>query len=114
MVADIFVPFYVVYCNLRIHYYPLKDLFGAYGIEICHFMNFAEILAVLVAQFHSFFLTSFRYICLFHDDVMTKFNVGPKLLGQLKVSLYYKELFESSIRVNTRFKNTFFQRDTLW
>lgn len=82
---DIFIPFYLGFTVMRTIYYPLKDLFGE---TFCHIFAFTEMSAVMTAQFHSFFLTLFRYICLFHEDVLIKRNILPKV-KQLQQMLFF-------------------------
>ena len=76
IIADILSPFFLIFLYLRTKYYPLKDTFGEY---FCHFFNYLLPIGAFAGQFHSFFLTSFRYICLFHDDFLIKYNISPKV-----------------------------------
>ena len=71
---------YLIVLGIRTTYYPMKDLFGE---GFCHFFNFIEGYGAFIGQFHSFFLTTFRYICLFHTDDMMKHEITPKVNFQL-------------------------------
>ena len=79
IIADTISPFYIIFLFLRTSFYPLKDLFGDYGEGMCHFYDYLLVIGAFAGQFHSFFLTAFRYICLFHDDFMLRYNIQPKV-----------------------------------
>ena len=57
-------------------HYPLKDVFGR---GFCYFCSYLEPYGFYVGQFHSFFTTVFRYICLFHSEEMLKHDITPKV-----------------------------------
>ena len=65
-------------------YYPLKDLFGELGEAFCHFFAFLEIYGAFVGQFHSFFMTVYRYICLFHSDELLQNDITPKVIDEIQ------------------------------
>ena len=65
-------------------YYPLKDLFGELGEAFCHFFAFLEIDGAFVGQFHSFFMTVYRYICLFHSDELLQNDITPKVIDMIQ------------------------------
>ena len=76
IIADIISPFYIIFLFLRTSYYPLKDLLGE---GMCYFYDYLLVIGAFAGQFHSFYLTAFRYICLFHDDFMLRYNIRPKV-----------------------------------
>ena len=71
---------------MRAMYYPLKDLFGELGEAFCHLFAFLEIYGAFVGQFHSFFMTVYRYICLFHSDELLQNDITPKVIDMIQFS----------------------------
>ena len=67
---------YLVFLGLKTIHYPMKDLVGG---RFCHFFSFLEPYGAFVGQFHSFFMTVFRYVCLFHSEKMLRHNISPKV-----------------------------------
>ena len=61
---------------LRATFYPLNAIFGDI---YCYLCNFLEPWAAFMGQFHSFFLTLFRYICLFHEEWLFVHRITPKV-----------------------------------
>ena len=67
---------YLVFLGMKTIHYPMKDLVGG---RFCHFFSFLEPYGAFVGQFHSFFMTVFRYVCLFHSEKMLRHNISPKV-----------------------------------
>ena len=99
IIADTISPFYIIFLFLRTSYYPLKDLFGDYGEGMCHFYDYLLVIGAFAGQFHSFFLTAFRYICLFHDDFMLRYNIQPKVRYLIVNLSFLKSLFKTTVIV---------------
>ena len=67
---------YLALIVLRTLYYPMKDLFGP---DFCYILSWGEVSVILVAQFHTFFVTLYRFICIFYDDEIFQLNLSPKV-----------------------------------
>lgn len=74
----IFVPVELSVKILRTLYYPLTDLIGN---ELCYIITWTEIHATMYAQMHTFFVTCFRYVCLFHENIF--FPLTPRSFGRI-------------------------------
>ena len=76
------MPFYAILMISKSLYYPIKDLFGE---PTCYITTYVELFLLYLAQFQTFFITLYRYICLFHDDMLLHFNIHPKSLAKIMV-----------------------------
>ena len=56
--------------------YPLKDYIGDTG---CYILIYSRDIENFIIQLHSFFMATFRYVCLFHDNLLQKFNLSPNV-----------------------------------
>ena len=56
--------------------YPLKDVTGS---SFCHIQTFLDLSSSNYAVFLSFFVTVFRYICLFQKEKLLKWRLNPKV-----------------------------------
>ena len=61
-----------VYYVLEHWNYPLKNILGELG---CHISNLLRQTGSLQIQFHSFIMATTRYIFLFHDNLLLRFNL---------------------------------------
>ena len=61
-----------VYYVVSYWHYPLKNILGDTG---CHIANILRETGTLQIQLHSFIMATTRYIFLFHDDVLLRFNL---------------------------------------
>ena len=61
-----------VYSILGYWNYPLTNILGDTG---CHIANLLRVTGGLEAQFHSFIMATTRYIFLFHDNLLQRFNL---------------------------------------
>ena len=104
-INDIIVPYlrminiqfamYAPLLILRTLYYPLKDILGSF---LCHYINYAEIFTMFLSQYQTFFITLFRYICLFHDTTLLKLDIGgPKTVAQITVYSLFIVSFLTSL-----------------
>ncbi len=78
---------------MKTFHYPLADIFGT---NFCFAYTFAEMVAAFISQFHTFFLTLFRFICLFRENWLLTFNITPR------VSRYLPRF---SVQNSTKFSN---------
>ena len=67
---------YSFYLSLVYWVYPFKDYIGDAG---CYIFIYARVIGNFIIQLHSFFLATFRYVCLFHDNFLLKFNLSPNV-----------------------------------
>ena len=65
-----------VYYVLEHWNYPLKNILGELG---CHIANLLRQTGSLQIQFHSFIMATTRYIFLFHDNLLLRFNLTTKV-----------------------------------
>ena len=98
---------YLIFLGLRAVHYPLKDFFGE---TFCHLFSFLEIYGTFVGQFHSFFMTVYRYVCLFHSDGMMKHNITPKVIkssrsNKLQISFMQIQLLFARIHSKMYFRS---------
>ena len=56
--------------------YPLNDFVGDVG---CYMLVYARNIGLAIIQVHSFYVVLFRYICLFHLDLLQRFNISSKV-----------------------------------
>ena len=79
---------------LRSLYYPIQDIFGSY---LCYYINHMEVFIMFLSQCQSFFITIFRYICLFHSQSLINLELTPKTLAKITVNcLFIVSLLTSS------------------
>ena len=65
---------YTLYLTMVYWVYPLKDYLGETG---CYLVIYLRDIGTFAIQLQSFFMALFRYICLFHDNFLQKFNLSP-------------------------------------
>lgn len=70
--------------TIKTLYYPMADLTGSW---FCHAKQYITLGANIHFNCHTFFLTLFRYICIFHDEKILKWDLTPKLIGRLIIGL---------------------------
>ena len=61
-----------VYSILGYWNYPLANILGDTG---CHIANLLRLTGALETQLHSFIMSTTRYILLFHDNLLLRFNL---------------------------------------
>ena len=74
-------PPYSLYLSLVYWIYPLNDYIGDTG---CYLIIYGRDIGLWTCQLHSFFVATFRYVCLFHDKLLQKFDLSPKVSYNLK------------------------------
>ena len=75
MLTTFMVP-YSLYLTSVYWVYPLKDYIGN---TICYMLIYGRDIGIFIIQLHSFFMAIFRYVCIFHDDLLLKFNLSPNV-----------------------------------
>ena len=73
-----------VYYVLEHWNYPLKNILGELG---CHIVNLLRQTGSLQIQFHSFIMATTRYIFLFHDNLLQRYNLTTNV-SAIKYSLH--------------------------
>ena len=61
-----------VYYVVSYWHYPLKNILGDTG---CHIANILRETGTLQIQLHSFIMATTRYIFLFHENLLLRFNL---------------------------------------
>ena len=65
-----------IYTILDFWVYPLNDFVGDIG---CYTLAYARNIGLGIIQVHSFYVVLFRYICLFHLDLLQRFSISSKV-----------------------------------
>ena len=65
-----------VYSILGYWNYPLMNIFGDTG---CHIANLLRGTGALETQLHSFIMSTTRYVFLFHDNLLLRFNLSTNV-----------------------------------
>ena len=79
---------------LRSLYYPIKDIFGN---SLCYYTSHSEVFTMFLSQYQSFFITLFRYICLFQNQLVVNLDLKPRNLAQITVfCLFFISILTSS------------------
>ena len=88
VLGDVIIPIYLIALMFKSCYYPIKDIIGEFN---CHVMFLLEIFFVSLSQCHTFYVTLFRYICIFHDERIRKLNLNPRVCSTVLIA-GFKEL----------------------
>ena len=67
---------YSFYTILDFWVYPLNDFVGDIG---CYMLVYARNIGLGIIQVHSFYVVLFRYMCLFHLDLLQRFSISSKV-----------------------------------
>ena len=70
---------YSVYTILDFWVYPLNNFVGDIG---CYMLAYVRNIGLGIIQIHSFCVVLFRYTCLFHLDLLQRFNLSSKVSVQ--------------------------------
>ena len=65
-----------VYTILDFWVYPLNDFVGDIA---CYIFNYTRNIAFTIIQMHSFFVALFRYMCLFHVNLLLSFSLSSNV-----------------------------------
>ena len=71
---SIFMGPFLLYLSLVYWIYPMRDYIGDTG---CYMFVYGRNIGLFIMQLQSFFVATFRYGCLFHDDFLLTFNLSP-------------------------------------
>ena len=52
----------------------MRDYIGDTG---CYMLIYSRNIGFFIMELQSFFVATFRYVCLFHDNFLFKFNLSP-------------------------------------
>ena len=63
-------------------YYPISDFTGT---NFCYFVTYTYHWVGIYGQALTFFMTVFRYICLYHEEKLLRWNIKPKV----SLSMYF-------------------------
>ena len=94
---------YLIYFSMSNWIYPLKDYIGETG---CYLMNIFRATHLFEVQLQSFFISLFRFVCLFHGGLLQKINLSPNVRNNHPIHLSLS--FEKSkipVRQNRTCKN---------
>lgn len=76
VIFNIMTPLKLMSLIGKAYYYPLKDITGPF---LCYADTYLDLWSSMYAHFLTFFVSLFRYICLFHDDELIKRNISPRV-----------------------------------
>ena len=84
-----------LYLSLDYWVYPLRDYIGDTG---CYMFIYCRNIELFNMQLQSFFVTTFRYVCLFHEKFLLKFNLSPDVsrVHDVKVLKFTHSIFWKS------------------
>ena len=69
----------------------MKNILGQSG---CYIFIYWQTIGAFVIQLQSFFMATFRYICLFHKDFLLRFRLSPTVsIMAIRVVEFLKSLF---------------------
>ena len=74
---DIVMPPYVAAYMLKSCYYPIKDIIGEF---FCHVVHVTEVYSAITQQCHTFFVTLFRYICIYHEVKIMELKITARVI----------------------------------
>ena len=74
---------YLIYFSMSNWIYPLKDYIGETG---CYLMNIFRAIHLYEVQLQSFFISLFRFVCLFHSGLLQK--ISPNVREKHSIHLY--------------------------
>ena len=76
VVLSSFMGPYLLHYIIIFWIYPMKAYTGNFS---CHLMVYLRNLGVMVVQLQSFFMATFRYICLHHQNFLLKYKISPSV-----------------------------------
>ena len=82
---------YLIYFSMSNWIYPLADYIGETG---CYLMNIFRAIHLYEVQLQSFFISLFRFVCLFHGGLLQKIKLSPNVRDKRPIHLYL--IFEKS------------------
>mgnify|MGYP007023185112 CR=1 FL=1 len=76
IIFNLTTPIFVATLIAMTVYYPISDWIGSY---FCYFYIYGFLWVTIYGQSLSFFITVFRYICLYHEDKLSFWQITPKV-----------------------------------
>ena len=73
---SMFMGSYSLYTSVVLWVYPLNDFVGDIA---CYMFIYARNIGFTIIQVHSFFVTLFRYLCLFHGNLLLRFSLSSNV-----------------------------------
>ena len=77
-----FMGFHSLYTLLALWVYPLNEFVGDLG---CYMLVYARNIGLEVIQIHSFFVAIFRYMCLFHENLLRRVGLSSNVSSQYSI-----------------------------
>ena len=74
--TSIFFPLYFITVSVNNFVFPLKNYTGEL---YCHIFYYCMLYALVVYQYHSFFISLFRYICVVHGSLLMSHSISMKV-----------------------------------
>ena len=74
--TSIFFPLYFITVSVNNFVFPLKNYTGEL---YCHIFYYCMLYALVVYQYHSFFISLFRYICVVHGSLLMSHGISIKV-----------------------------------
>ena len=102
-----------VYYVVSYWYYPLKNILGDTG---CHIANILRETGTLQIQLHSFIMATTRYIFLFHENLLLRFNLTTNVsailfhifdFNPIWTGIFDFCVFDEKVRKSGRFSKIF-------
>ena len=90
VMASIIMGPYMLYFSMVTFVYPMKDYIGEFG---CYNVNYMKTAGVIYMQLQSFFMALFRYICLFHDNLLLKYDLSPQVRRSIHFCIRFELIF---------------------
>ena len=110
ILLNINMPMYALVVICRALYYPIKDLTGTVA---CYCITYLELFSLFLAQFQTFFITVYRYICLFHDQFLINMDLHPRVLAKIVVSILFTVSISTSFFILFGSEPTFTEQSCL-
>jgi len=80
---SMFMGSYSLYTSVALWVYPLNDFVGDLA---CYMFVYARNIGLEVIQIHSFFVALFRYMCLFHVNLLLRFGLRSNVSSQYSIA----------------------------
>ena len=78
-----FMVSYSLYASVALWVYPLNDFVGDLA---CYMFVYARNIGLEIIQIHSFFVALFRYMCLFHGNLLLRFSLSSNVSSQYSIA----------------------------
>ena len=85
---------YMLHFSMNNWIYPIKDYIGETG---CYLMTTFKATHLVEVQLQSFFISLFRFVCLFHSGLLQKIKLSPNVRDKRPTHLYL--IFEKILMI---------------